>query len=394
MRHPGSLPALTVVLLLGLSALPAHAQSAGCRRAAAVVKEAKASWNKGSPNHRALLARLSMAQTLCPGDADVWRYSACSAEALGDTARAKRFAEMVVLNGGSQLSCASGDTKVREAVYESAGPVGEKFALLVGVGSFADATVPSLSFAAKDAQDLRTVLVDPIYGNFDPANVTVLTDADATRANILDSIDRIARRSRPEDLVVLFFSTHGWPRDGGSGLQQIGYVLAHDSEQRRLVSTSIPFESLRHYTASIPARRKVLLLDTCYSGEAGVQRGAKALLVERGVSTEVAETFVTTEGTFLMLSSSEREQSYESDELGNGYFTHYLVEALRQGSKPPTLGEVFHHVQTEVSAAVARDRGVHQTPQLKPSLDETKAELRIGVVPSARRAPKPSSSNP
>jgi hypothetical protein len=78
-------------------------------------------------------------------------------------------------------------------------------------------------------------------------------------------------------------------------------------------------------------------------------------------------------------SSKEDERSWESEKLQNGFFTHYLINALQQGQEPPTIHQVFEYLSREVPAAVAREKNAPQNPQLLPR-DGTE-DLRIGVIP-------------
>lgn len=315
-----------------------------------------------------------MARDLCPANGDAWKYSYCSAKASGDEKKARIYRDRAVFNGVSQVECAPEAVRQPEPLP---GFVRRKYALLVGIGKFADPSIPTLRFAAKDARDLREVLIDPRSGNFADGDVFLLTDETATRANILKALNQIALQAGEEDLVLLFFSSHGSPRRDGQGLQGIGYIVTHDSTQKEIYLNSIEFEDLSQKVSLIAARRKVTLLDTCYSGQA--PRGGKALVLEgAGVGVPTANLFLSGEGSYVITSSQENEVSYESERLQNGYFTHFLVEALRQGPEPPTIQQVFRHLSTKVKDVVASERQASQRPRLFP--EDGRGEVRIGVV--------------
>jgi len=365
-------PLISAFLVLAFAAAPSNADSPACNQARAIVDEVK-SWSSGAnANHVMALARLATARDLCPALGDAWKYSYCSAKALGDTNRARIYKDRAIFNGVMEVECSGGTAP---------GPlpsrVRAKYALLVGVGTFSDKTIQPLKYPAKDARDLREVLVHPVYGHFPLENVFLLTDEQATRANILKAVNEIAERAREDDLVLLFISSHGSPSKSGLGLRGIGYIVAHDSTQSEIYVNSIDFEDLSKKVSLIGARRKVLLLDTCFSG----QGGSKSLLLEgRGIEPQTAAMFLSGEGSYVITSSQEDEASFESDALQNGYFTHFLIEALKEGSEPPTVGEVFSRLSTRVREAVATDKGASQKPQLYPR-DGT-GDVRIGVVPT------------
>lgn len=346
------------------------ADGAACNQARAIVEEAKKAWEQGQPPHAMLLAKLSTARDLCPAFGDAWKYSYCSAQALGDEKRARIYKERAIFNGVVKLEC--GGVPVAEPLPTF---VHDKFALVVGVGRFADPAIPPLHFAAKDAADLGRLLIDPHAGRFSEKNVYVLTDEQATRANILKALNEIVLRAGADDLVLLFFSTHGSPRKDGLGLQGVGYIIAHDTTEKEMFVNSIEFENLREKVALIAARRKVLLLDTCYSGQV---RGKGLLLEGHGIESATAKMFLSGEGTYVITSSRDDEVSYESERLKNGYFTHFLLEALREGPEPPTIREVYARLSRDVRDAVARDKQAAQNPRIFP--EDQGGEVRIGVA--------------
>ncbi len=363
-----------IVFALVWSGTEVRAQSAACNQARAIVTEIARQWEDGQPPHQMALSKLAMARDLCPALGEAWKYSYCSAKALGDERKAGFYREQAIFNGIAKPECASG----------TAGPeplptqVRRKYALVVGISNFGDPTIRPLKFAAKDAADLRNVLVDPRYGRFQPENVYLLTDANATRAEILRGLNEIALQAQDDDLVLVFFSSHGSPRKDGLGLQGIGFIVTYDARQSELFVDSLAFEDLNQQLGRIAARRKVLLLDTCYSGQTRSPDGKALLLEGYGVSAATANMLLSGEGSYVITSSSANEVSYESDGLQNGYFTHFLIDALEHGPEPPTVREVFTSLQRNVREAVAREKKTAQNPRLLP--EEGKADVRIGVV--------------
>lgn len=95
-------------------------------------------------------------------------------------------------------------------------------ALVVGVNSYpfltenGTPTNRDLQVAVQDAQHFDTLLTS--VWKMDPANVRLLTDADATRENILASFDDwLVDGSGPGDRVVFYFSGHGFQSVDESG---------------------------------------------------------------------------------------------------------------------------------------------------------------------------------
>lgn len=364
---------LTVGLLWGL-ATPVSADSPQCDQARRLVAEARRQLSATEPDVESIRWTLTTARNLCSTLGEAWVLSYCNAIARGDDHEAEAFARQVRFHGGS-LACPRAGATLSGALPAY---VRNKFALVIGVGSFRDPKIPSLRFAAKDARDLAAVLTDPRFGRFPPANVTVLTDAQATRANILNALQDLFLRAREDDLVLLYLSSHGSPRRDAGGLGGVGYLVTYDTALDNIWLDAIDYEGFSRRAELIRARRKVIFLDTCYSGLA--LGGDKALNVEAaGVDASTAGLFLSGEGSYVITSSRGDERSYESEALKNSYFTHYLLRALRSPGEPLDLKGVFDLLTREVPAAVARDKRAAQNPQILPP--EGLGDLRIGVVP-------------
>lgn len=372
------------VLLAFAFSRSVEAAGEACAQAHDIVADVAAQYAGGSPNHAALLGRLKTARTLCSTLGDAWKYSYCSAQALGQQREAQIFRDRAVFAGVSDFSCPIGEEGAPVAAKTPLPSyVRAKYALVIGIGRFKDPDIPRLQFAAKDARDLASVLTDPTYGRFDPANVTLLTDETATRANILNALQDLILNSQDDDLVFLYVSSHGSPHRAESGLGGVGYIVTYDSAVRNIWLDSLDYEQFYRQVSLLKARRKAVFLDTCYSGQ--FRKGEKSLSIEGGVDVNDAKRFLSGEGTYVITSSRADERSWESEELQNSYFTHFLIAALRQGAEPPTLKEIFAGLGRDVAAAVSREKGMPQHPQVVPA--DGPGDLRIGVTPLTAGSP-------
>ena len=138
-------------------------------------------------------------------------------------------------------------------------PIKDKWALVVGISQFADKGI-NLKYPAKDATDFYNFLIGP--GHFSKDHVRLLTNEKATRANILATIgDRwLPRVAHPDDLVVVYISSHGSPADLDVG--GVNYIVAHDTDPESLYATGIPIQDLmRIIKARVHCERVVIILD-------------------------------------------------------------------------------------------------------------------------------------
>lgn len=374
---------LACVLVLAAVAGEAGAQaSPSCRQARRTVEEVVRLYAAPSPDHAALLHRLATARDLCPSFGEAWKYSACLARDLGQEDKARVYGDRAVLNGVTDLACSAA---ARSTPVAQLGPIREKYALVVGVGSFEDEAIPQLRYTAKDARDVHGYLIDPRGGRFDPRNVHLLVDDQATRAGILKALQEIFLAAEEDDLLVVYVSSHGSPAEGSLGLQGVGYIVTHDTDLDSLYVDALEFQDFSQKISMIKARRKVTFLDTCYSGQA-LRQGEKTLSITAlGVADDTARMFTSAEGSYLITSSDATERSWESDRLQNSYFTYYLLQALRSGDEPPPLEDVFAELTHHVAAAVRDEKSARQNPQLHPR--NLPADLRIGAPSSASSRP-------
>lgn len=237
-------------------------------------------------------------------------------------------------------------------------PVRDKWALIVGISNFADKKIPHLKYATKDARDFYNYLTKE--GNFAPDHVRLLLDEKATQRRIMSELGSkfLARMAKPDDLVVLFFSTHGSP--GQMDIRGKNYIVAYDSDPSDLFASGIEMQKIMD---SIQGRvltdRVLLVMDACHSG--GADPNAKGIIRSGNFD---AQAIAAGSGQLVICSSQTEEQSWESKRYANGVFTHNLLEGLRS-SPDKTLSKAFDKTQELVRDEVQEDYpGARQTPVL------------------------------
>ncbi|MFA7338063.1 MAG: caspase family protein [Candidatus Obscuribacterales bacterium] len=237
-------------------------------------------------------------------------------------------------------------------------PVRDKWALIVGISNFQDNKL-NLKYPAKDAKDFNDYLLKE--GNFAPDHVKLLVNEQATRANILSELgDKwLPRVANPDDLVVIYISSHGSASDMDIG--GVNYLLAYDSQVDSLYASGLPMQDLtRIIKGRVHSDRVVLVLDACHSGAA--DPGSKGLFRQGNVDiTEVAQGT----GQLVISSSQPSQVSWESKHYQNSVFTRCLIESLKSKGDATTLGEAFSNMKDKVQQEVLTERGVLQTPVLK-----------------------------
>lgn len=258
----------------------------------------------------------------------------------------------------------------------TATPVGDKWALVIGISKFADQSM-NLTFPAKDAKDFANYLVQS--AGFAPDHVRVLINEQATREKILSNLGDtwLPRVALSDDLVVIFVSSHGSPSSLDVG--GLNYIVAHNTNSRELYATGIPIQELcRIVRERVRAKRVVIVLDACHSGSANP--AAKGLTRQANFN---ADLIAQGTGQLVICSSEPGQTSWESRNYSNSVFTRQLIDCLKQTQGSTGIIGTFNHLRRNVEAEVARDRGEAQTPVIKNCW--TGSDISLAIKPSDPR---------
>ena len=278
----------------------------------------------------------------------------------------------------------------------------DRFALIVGIGNFADKNIEPLHYTAADAQSFQAALVDPKVGHFKPENVHSLLNDQATTKNIKVQLNWLARSAGPDDLVVVYVATHGSSRDVDT--VGVNYIITHDTEigagenpdPDTLYATALPMVEISNAIATrVQARRAAIFLDTCYSGNAAKPNAANARMIAPGIanaapSPQTLSHITQGAGRIIFAASGTEEESLESDILKHGLFTYYLVEGLKQAGANAPLSQIFDYTQKHVSERAAsefRQYHLQQNPVLGRSDDATDFSLALQQTASGAFPP-------
>ena len=224
-----------------------------------------------------------------------------------------------------------------------------------GDQSTKDGKIPNLKNAADDAQSMYDFLRSPNGGGFkdvnDGGHLVLLKNEDATKANIEKALNAL-KQSKPNDYFVLYIAAHGaLVPQAGAG--EVPYFVLYDSELSNMANTSIRMDSFRKLIGEIPAKKGMVLADTCHS--AGVQLTGRGLFTTtRANATWLDELNKVPSGVGYLSAADQTELSYENDSLNAGVFTYSVLEGLRgladkDNDNIVTFKELKNYVSDKVS---------------------------------------------
>ena len=217
----------------------------------------------------------------------------------------------------------------------------------VGVSNHKDSHY-DLKYASKDASDLAALFKEN-KGVFAQVFNHQLTNNSVTSDAVKELRNELAK-TKVNDVVCVFFAGHGLLDS------ELNYFLAsYEVDFKDPANGGIPYELMEDLMDGIPARKKLMLLDACHSGE--IDKDEVAMVETSEVVNEdiafravgssglkqvglnnsfelMKELFADirkSSGTMIISSAGGTEYAMEGDQWGNGIFTYCLINGLRNG---------------------------------------------------------------
>jgi len=231
---------------------------------------------------------------------------------------------------------------------------GQKYAVVVGISQFGTSTgaPPPITLAAAEAQEFATNLQK--FAGFKQENIRLLTDEKASLEQIRVALTDFASKAQTNDLLVLYFATHGLhdPRPGRS--DRI-YFAVHGTQMAQLDSTALGLSDLELYlNRGIRTNQSVLIFDVGHRlNKDWTFSGQRNL-----VNAHVLRLFGNTPGRHLLVSGSSDQIAEDQTLEGRpaGLFQYWLGKALAgaadlNSDKVVTPRELFSFVAEKVKTA-------------------------------------------
>ncbi|MBO6935401.1 MAG: caspase family protein [Deltaproteobacteria bacterium] len=217
-----------------------------------------------------------------------------------------------------------------QPVPSPGGAGGHVYGLFVGISDY-PAGVGDLPECANDAIKLAEAL--RTHGLLDAQHQVVLTDAQATRGNVRNALQRLSGQMGPDDVFIFFYSGHGGQQQRGasSDAREIDrtdeYLVLYDGE--------LLDDELGRLFQPVRAGIAVAAIDACFSGG-------------------FAKDLITQPGRVGLFSSEEDVLSAVASQFqAGGYLSHFMRTAVSgQADASPrdqvlTVGELTHFLYTQ-----------------------------------------------
>lgn len=249
----------------------------------------------------------------------------------------------------------------KEIVYDPQMPVKpDLYVIALSVSDYQDSRF-NLQYSVKDGKDVADMF-GSVRSSTDEYNriiIDTLFNRKAVKENFFALKEKLMK-TKVDDQVIVFASGHGL-LDKNLDF----YFASWDIDFRNPEIRGISFDDMENLLDSIPARKKLLLVDACHSGEVDKEIGPElvAMNVEktdditfrgnvreynfRGVADGIAagsgtsldnsfelmqELFTGLDkgtGTTVISASAGKGYALESDKWNNGVFTYTIINGLK-----------------------------------------------------------------
>ena len=241
------------------------------------------------------------------------------------------------------------------------------FVLAAGLDHYADQRF-RLQYSVLDAKAMAQAFADSGKDLYRSVEIKLMNDAEVVSDKLDAAFLELSKKINPSDGFVLYLAGHGKTLDGRyyfvpQNFKVDGEVsgAAIDAAVRK---QGISQEQWQRWLAQIPARKSLILFDTCESGTLTGDAGETKML-ERGAAND---RLAQATGRSIITASSGSTEAFEGYH-GHGLFTYNLLDAIDRGdgygNGTIEVSELAAFVYAEVTAISERVFKQRQEPQIK-----------------------------
>lgn len=233
-------------------------------------------------------------------------------------------------------------------------PIRQKWAVVVGTSKFKEDRLKTKDAFSmnKAAREFHDYLINPRGGRFPAKHVRLITEHNATKHNIVDTIGKqwLGPLANKDDLVVVFISANAFPTTDGNA-----YLVSFDTQLDNIYGTCLSIGDLvSTLRENVKADRVVLVLQAPYSGAVDL-KNPKPVVVVGGPAEPSPNR------GYIVLSSAQRDQESSGD-----VFSTNLVAALKENEGLIGIKEAFNKAKAQTEQQTRQGANVVlQSPVLK-----------------------------
>jgi hypothetical protein len=198
---------------------------------------------------------------------------------------------------------------------------GKTYAVVVGISNYKLAGQPNqitnLNFCDDDANLFYSFLKSSAGGSVPESNIALLIDNNASKANILDQMDKMFARSGPNDRVIFYFAGHG----------NNGYFIPYDMDTYKS-NSNLFHKEVKEAFRKCRAKTRLCFADACRSGSMKYREEEASASPQRS-APEVRSFEDSEAGLVVLMATRPYQNAGENTNIIHGYFTKFLVDGLQ-----------------------------------------------------------------
>ena len=230
---------------------------------------------------------------------------------------------------------------------------GRYYALIIGNQDYQ--VLEHLQTPRNDAERAGQILKEK-YG------FTVQVVEDANDVAMLRAINDLNKVLQPNDNLLIYYAGHG-TRLQTTGSADVGYWLPINAERPPDDTFWVPNEQITAHLARLPARRVLVVADSCYAGLLSSDPGVNMFGTESQFSLDYVK-YKLPKRTRLLLASGGDRPVLDTGGQGDSVFARAFLDVLGSNTGILSTPSLFAQVQERVKAGAARNH-FSQVPEFK-----------------------------
>ena len=284
----------------------------------------------------------------------------------------ERYTKLLALSSESTHQASYVTSNTRSLTQPLPDNTKNRWAVVVGLSEYANKGqngLSNLSYADGDAKEFANNLR---HQGWSRSNIKLLTNEQATQRNVMIAMESWLTKAGPDDMVVLFWSGHGFPDPADP---EKVYFACYDTDIR-IPATGYRMDKVRSAVEEIGVRNVVMFADTCHAGKLITRGDEKAIGITPYVDSLVKKKNIP-KGWIFMVASDVDRKAIEDSSWSHGAFTHCLLKAMKgeadgyQSAGPEdgivTMGELRAFMNSAMPDETQRILGVAKRPVITTS---------------------------
>ena len=227
------------------------------------------------------------------------------------------------------------------------------YAIVIGVENYRQ-KLPKADYADHDARIMAKYLTKVM--GYPEENIVMLINDHAAKSDMEKYFEKwLSNNVEKEGTVFVYYSGHGAPNPNTGD----AYLVPYDGDPSFIEQTGYSLKRLYQNLNKLPAKKIIVVLDSCFSGAGGrsvLAKGARPLVMNMDKQVLHSDRIA------ILSASSGSQISSTHDKEGHGLFTYFFLKGIKNGNSE--LGTLYNYLKPQVERIARKTYNNEQTPGL------------------------------